>query len=60
MNVLAHPASPTIPRDPTTETPDGNIELAEDLARLEIAERAERDRKREAELARLRELARYD
>ena len=37
-----------------------SAELAEDLTRIERAERAELDRKRQEELARLRELARFD
>lgn len=37
-----------------------SLELGEELDRIETAERQERDRQRELELARLRELARYD
>lgn len=43
---------------PATNLP--SIELAEAIERIETTERAARDRAREAELARLRELAKFD
>ena len=48
----------TKPAEPQTQTQ--SAVLADELNRLETTERAERDRRKQEELARLRELARFD
>lgn len=55
---LSVPAQPD--NSPDTKTPTTSDALRDDLNALEHIERTERDRRREAELLRLQELARFD
>ena len=52
------PSSP--PRKAPTPTPGPSAELAEDIERLRTEEQAKIERRRQEELARLRDLARFD
>ncbi len=52
--------APLQPVGPKPETPTTSALLAEELERLRIEEQQEHDRRQQEELARQRELARFD
>jgi hypothetical protein len=59
MKILATRSFAPLQESPTEEA-DASAELARDLRRIRDEEQAKIDRRRQEEVARLRELARFD